>query len=117
MEKTNGRCSYCGKAEEYLEIDHMIPRAQGGTNHIENLTPACFRCNSSKRNRTVDQFRRKLMLKRYGYNPYFTKEQIEFLRFGLEIEIDEEKIESVLRDECDHAKFYFEGGNPVWVRT
>lgn len=36
-------CVYCGA--EYEDVDHVIPRSQGGTNHVENLVPACRSCN------------------------------------------------------------------------
>ena len=52
--KTKGRCSYCGgKAEE---IDHIIPRAKGGTNSTYNLTPACRSCNEKKSSLSLKEF-------------------------------------------------------------
>jgi len=39
-------CSYCGGESE--AIDHIEPRAGGGTNHWSNLTAACDSCNGSK---------------------------------------------------------------------
>lgn len=52
----DGRCcAYC-KRTGALTIDHVIPRSQGGTNDISNLVLACADCNSSKGNRTVDQW-------------------------------------------------------------
>ena len=41
--RTNGRCSYCGA--KATEIDHIIAKANGGTNSTFNLTPACRSCN------------------------------------------------------------------------
>jgi hypothetical protein len=50
--KTHGRiCHLCGKpieSEADLHIDHVIPWAQGGTTHDENLRPAHRRCNLLK---------------------------------------------------------------------
>jgi 5-methylcytosine-specific restriction endonuclease McrA len=34
----------CGSAR-FLEIHHLVPRARGGTNHIENLVTLCSRCH------------------------------------------------------------------------
>lgn len=34
--------------EVRLEIDHIIPVSQGGTNDEENLTTACFDCNRGR---------------------------------------------------------------------
>lgn len=31
-----------------LEVDHVHPVAEGGTNHIDNLLTACFDCNRGK---------------------------------------------------------------------
>ena len=36
-------CVYCDAPFE--DIEHTIPRAQGGTDHIENLVPSCANCN------------------------------------------------------------------------
>ena len=61
--KTKGRCSYCGgKAEE---IDHIVPRSNGGTNSSYNLTPACRSCNEKKSNLSLKEFG-KLMNKDYS---------------------------------------------------
>ncbi len=44
------RCSYCGVSgqDANLEIDHRIPHARGGDNHISNLYTACAPCNRRK---------------------------------------------------------------------
>lgn len=45
---THGRqCVYCGN--EATAIDHVIPKAKGGTDTLDNLVPACTRCNSIKK--------------------------------------------------------------------
>ena len=61
--KTKGRCSYCGAKAE--EIDHIIPRAKGGTNSTYNLTPACRSCNEKKSNLSLKEFG-KLMNRDYS---------------------------------------------------
>jgi hypothetical protein len=35
-----------------MEIDHIIPQAEGGTDDEDNLWLACPRCNNFKRNQT-----------------------------------------------------------------
>lgn len=49
------RCVYCGATsrESRLEIDHVIPVAEGGTNHIDNLVTCCFPCNRGKRDKLL----------------------------------------------------------------
>lgn len=42
-----GRCAYCGR-EAPLQVEHRIPLAKGGSNFIENILPACARCNARK---------------------------------------------------------------------
>lgn len=51
-------CTYCGAEAE--TIDHKLPRSKGGTNHRENLTPACHRCNRRKGAMSVEDFLRRL---------------------------------------------------------
>jgi HNH endonuclease len=43
-------CKYCGAAPPnvLLEIDHIIPVCEGGTNDETNLITACFDCNRGK---------------------------------------------------------------------
>jgi 5-methylcytosine-specific restriction endonuclease McrA len=54
--KTHGTCWYCGipfeQSRHGPEIDHVIPLARGGDNHIDNLVPCCYLCNAKKGART-----------------------------------------------------------------
>ena len=43
-------CSYC-RTNTATSVDHVWPRIFGGNLEVENLTPACTFCNSSKKNR------------------------------------------------------------------
>jgi 5-methylcytosine-specific restriction endonuclease McrA len=49
-------CIYCG-IESNIEIDHVIPIARGGRHAIGNLAPACMKCNRSKRDLFVMEWR------------------------------------------------------------
>lgn len=62
--KTKGRCSYCGA--KATDIDHIIPRANGGTDSTYNLTPACRACNQIKSNLTLKEFG-KIMNKDFSH--------------------------------------------------
>jgi hypothetical protein len=45
LTKARGRCECCGAHEHQraLEVDHIIPKNQGGSNAITNLQALCFR--------------------------------------------------------------------------
>jgi len=48
------RCHYCGRSpmrnkDVELEIDHIIPKAKGGNNNIDNLITSCLECNQGKK--------------------------------------------------------------------
>lgn len=49
-------CQYCGRKtpDVVLEVDHIIPRAEGGGDEIENLVASCFDCNRGKSARLLD---------------------------------------------------------------
>ncbi len=49
------KCTYCG-LEKPLTVDHMIPLSKGGSNSIDNITPACLTCNCSKGDKTYDEY-------------------------------------------------------------
>ena len=57
--KHNQHCGYCGKVIDYkdMQIDHIIPKVNNGTNDISNLMPSCRRCNHYKHCRTLEEFR------------------------------------------------------------
>ena len=50
-------CAYCGQAfrREDLTVDHIKPRAQGGTTTWLNTITACKPCNGTKANRTPEE--------------------------------------------------------------
>ncbi|MBK7537594.1 MAG: HNH endonuclease [Myxococcales bacterium] len=60
FEKTDGHCHLCGKrlswanygvfsARGAWEVEHSVPRAVGGTDHLNNLFAACISCNRDKK--------------------------------------------------------------------
>lgn len=46
-QRYGGRCAECG-AQDYLEYDHIIPVAKGGSNSDANVQLLCRRCNLKK---------------------------------------------------------------------
>ena len=53
------RCLLCGisAGERALEVDHITPRSQGGTDDISNLQALCFSCNAMKKDTDDTDFR------------------------------------------------------------
>ena len=62
--RSNDKCVYCGA--KATEIDHVIPRSNGGTNSTYNLVASCRACNQMKSNKTLKEFG-KLMGKNYSH--------------------------------------------------
>lgn len=53
-------CHLCLKpieTKEEYSVDHIIPRSKGGTNDLDNLRPAHRKCNYSRNNRSIEEFR------------------------------------------------------------
>lgn len=50
-------CAYCGKhpPDVLLEVDHVLPRAAGGTDAMENLVTSCHDCNAGKSDRLLEE--------------------------------------------------------------
>lgn len=50
IERQGSKCLYCGTSIEWdnTEIDHIVPRATGGSNRISNLAAVCRPCNAEK---------------------------------------------------------------------
>jgi len=47
-------CVYCNG--EATQVDHVIPRAKGGTHDLDNLVACCATCNSRKGSRSHASF-------------------------------------------------------------
>ncbi|MGO8790667.1 MAG: HNH endonuclease [Terriglobia bacterium] len=52
------RCTFCGRrvSRGTRHIDHSVSRANGGTNHLNNLRLACSPCNLKKGSLNARQF-------------------------------------------------------------
>ena len=46
LNKWDRKCAYCGAENTPLQIEHIQPKSQGGTNRISNLCLACEPCTS-----------------------------------------------------------------------
>ena len=67
--RDNFTCQYCLKKFNIreLEIEHVIPRCQGGKTTWENTVASCHACNQKKANKTPQQA--NMTLKRKPYHP------------------------------------------------
>jgi len=59
LEKWNRQCAYCRIKDVQLQIEHIHPRAKGGSNSITNLTLSCEKCNTKKGTKDIKQFLKK----------------------------------------------------------
>lgn len=56
LEKWNRTCAYCGTQNVPLQVEHIQPKAHGGSNRVSNLTLACQPCNQRKGSQPVAEF-------------------------------------------------------------
>ena len=56
LEKWGRQCAYCGAEHVPLEIEHIVPKANGGSNRVSNLTLACHTCNQHKGSQPIETF-------------------------------------------------------------
>ena len=56
LEKWGRKCAYCGAEHVPLNLDHIHPKARGGSNRVSNLALACVPCNTKKGARPLEEF-------------------------------------------------------------
>jgi 5-methylcytosine-specific restriction endonuclease McrA len=56
LNKWNRKCSYCDTENVPLQVEHIHPKAKGGSNRISNLCLACEKCNQKKGTQDIKQF-------------------------------------------------------------
>lgn len=59
LEKWNRQCAYCGVKDVPFQVEHIHPRAKGGSNSITNLTLSCKKCNTKKGTKDIKDFLKK----------------------------------------------------------
>jgi 5-methylcytosine-specific restriction endonuclease McrA len=68
-------CQYCGRQlpRSELNLDHVVPRSQGGKTSWENVVCSCVPCNLRKGGRTPDEAEMRLLKKpvRPRWTPLF----------------------------------------------
>ena len=58
-EKFSHKCCYCGKPQGngvHFEVEHLTPKARGGSDRIANLGWSCHDCNEKKGTMTCEEF-------------------------------------------------------------
>lgn len=63
LRRDSYKCVYCGRSDIPLTVDHIVPKARGGTDSWENLVTACTICNNKKGDRTPEEARMDLLSK------------------------------------------------------
>jgi len=56
LEFFDNRCAYCGVSGVTLAQEHVVSLTAGGGYVVDNIVPACERCNSSKNNMPLDKW-------------------------------------------------------------
>lgn len=59
LKRAKYRCELCGAHEDQiaLHVDHIVPRAKGGSDDISNFQALCLTCNTNKRDMDDTDFR------------------------------------------------------------
>jgi len=56
LEKWHRKCAYCDKENVPLQIEHVVAKANSGSDRVSNLTLACEPCNRKKGAKSVEAF-------------------------------------------------------------
>ena len=59
LEKWGRACVYCKKEGVPLQVEHIVPRAKGGSDRVANLCLACEKCNLKKGTKDLKDFLKK----------------------------------------------------------
>lgn len=78
----SGLCYYCDidLKDTKTNVEHIIPRSRGGTNHKNNLVLACWECNQGKSNRELTLYEKSELRERHEskYLAYLDEIRIGF---------------------------------------
>ena len=55
LQRDDNRCVYCNRKGK-MELDHAVPKSQGGPDRYDNLLASCRNCNRRKDNRSLESF-------------------------------------------------------------
>ena len=77
----DNKCCYCGTEMETPTKDHVIPFSKGGKLAADNIVPCCQQCNSSKKDRDLEEWFKKQLF----YSPEKLGRIYDYLRFAAEV--------------------------------
>ena len=79
--RDNNTCQYCGEKlpRSELNLDHVVPRSQGGLSTWENMVCSCFTCNRVKGGRMPEEAGMRLIRK--PFRPEWTPFMLETFSF------------------------------------
>lgn len=106
-------CQYCGRKapEVVLEVDHIKPVADGGTDEMLNLVTACFDCNRGKGKRELSDDSIVVTQQKQLEELAERKEQMEMLiAWKRELMNMNEEFVDLL---CEHFESFFDGAITV----
>ncbi len=111
LEKWGRTCIYCDATDVPLQIEHLVPRASGGSNRPSNLGIACEPCNKRKAAQPLDGFvkdkARLARIKKTMRTPLSDAAAVNATRWALR--------EALLR--LGLAVLTFTGGRTKWNRA
>ena len=58
LERDGNKCAYCGRSgrNRKLEMEHIVPKDNGGSDRYDNRVPSCEECNRAKDNMPLEVF-------------------------------------------------------------
>ena len=56
LNKWDRKCTYCEVKDVPLQVEHVVPKAKGGSNRLSNLCLACEKCNLKKGTSDLKEF-------------------------------------------------------------
>ena len=56
LQRDGRTCQYCGTRKGRIEVDHVVPRSENGSDRVSNLVTSCRRYNQRKDNRNLEEF-------------------------------------------------------------
>ena len=59
LEKFGRKCVYCGVEDVPFQVEHVVPKAKGGSDRVTNLVLSCCPCNQKKGAKDLSEFLRK----------------------------------------------------------